>query len=131
MSEHLRWRVFCEAEGCDWIRHRCESRQQAARLGRSHAKSCRHVADEWRFRVQGIRVQDRPAAGRVKIGNKSFPPHQWEPSPTSRNASLPCGVCRIYRYVHDDMYGVRTLRADANRTREHSGRHNTTPGPPG
>lgn len=105
----LVWRVLCEV--CDWKQDRCESRAAARSLGNAHVATRHHADDEWEFRVQGVRLG--PAALRAAgatVDGKHYDAHLWVPKPTSRNKSLPCGICSIYRYVHDDIFGMAVAR---------------------
>lgn len=102
VRSHLVWRVFCE--GCDWKQSNLASRDEAISRGRYHVNTKHLGPMEWRFRVQGIRTASRQSDS-VSIAGVEFSPHAWEPNIRSRNKNLPCGVCRIYRYVHDDIYG--------------------------
>jgi hypothetical protein len=105
---HLIWIVFCER--CDWARDMAPSREDAVRFGRWHVNQRHKSDDEWSFRVQGIRTGLTHRGDRAyTVSGVSYEPHAWEPHPTSRNRGLPCGLCGVFRYLHDEIYGFKQL----------------------
>lgn len=103
-TSYVLWRAFCEIEGCGWRVDRCVHREQAVSYAKRHAEKCKAGDGEWQVRVQGIRVGARPWPHDRRINGRQHEPHVWQPHPKSRNRSLPCGVCGIFRYVHDAVY---------------------------
>lgn len=102
----LRWQVLCEVDGCGWFLTNTPNREATIARGREHARRCHRSADEWAFRVQGIRVGAEPRSTHgLMMKGVWYPSHEWEPKPTSRDRSMPCGRCGIYRHLHADMYG--------------------------
>lgn len=100
----LVWIVFCEVEGCSWRRDQCRSREHARSLGQAHSV-VKH--DEYAYRVQGIRYGGQaPEKEYVDRWGRVHAPHVWQPHPKSRDKAQPCGRCHVYRYLHDDIYGV-------------------------
>lgn len=106
------WLAFCDLD-CGWREVNFQDRDHAVRAGKEHAKRCTASPDEYAFRVQGVRVRytlEGPGEV-VTLGDGQYEPHPWEPHPTRRSKGQSCGVCGIYRYLHDDIYGFTTVRA--------------------